>query len=88
MAKLVGIPCAVAVKQVLNGTLSEKGVLAPMNGKINGPLMKELKVCLALSFVWLFKNEILTWIVLGAIRHCLQGGDRLSNDLTLGKYKQ
>ncbi|PLB39771.1 saccharopine dehydrogenase (NADP+, L-glutamate-forming) [Aspergillus candidus] len=43
MAKLVGIPCAVAVKQVLNGTLSEKGVLAPMNGKINGPLMKELK---------------------------------------------
>lgn len=45
MAKLVGIPCAVAVKQVLNGTLAEKGVLAPMNGKINGPLMKELKVC-------------------------------------------
>ncbi|PLN78678.1 saccharopine dehydrogenase [Aspergillus taichungensis] len=43
MAKLVGIPCAVAVKQVLNGTLAEKGVLAPMNGKINGPLIKELK---------------------------------------------
>ncbi|PKY00371.1 saccharopine dehydrogenase [Aspergillus campestris IBT 28561] len=43
MAKLVGIPCAVAVKQVLNGTLAEKGVLAPMNGKINEPLMKELK---------------------------------------------
>lgn len=45
MAKLVGIPCAVAVKQVLNGTLTEKGVLAPMSGKINEPLMKELKVC-------------------------------------------
>ncbi|KAK7739099.1 saccharopine dehydrogenase (NADP+, L-glutamate-forming) [Diatrype stigma] len=43
MAKLVGIPCAVAVQQVLNGTLSEKGVLAPMNSKINGPLIKELK---------------------------------------------
>ncbi|KAK6075930.1 saccharopine dehydrogenase [Seiridium cupressi] len=43
MAKLVGVPCAVAVKQVLNGTLSEKGVLAPMNSKINDPLMKELK---------------------------------------------
>ncbi|CAI7619236.1 saccharopine dehydrogenase [Penicillium manginii] len=43
MAKLVGVPCAVAVKQVLNGTLSEKGVLAPMNGKINNPLIKELK---------------------------------------------
>lgn len=43
MAKLVGIPCAVAVKQVLDGTLAEKGVLAPMNSKINDPLIKELK---------------------------------------------
>ncbi|RJE17883.1 saccharopine dehydrogenase [Aspergillus sclerotialis] len=43
MAKLVGIPCAVAVKQVLNGTLSEKGILAPMSGKINNSLIKELK---------------------------------------------
>ncbi|KAK7948187.1 Saccharopine dehydrogenase [Apiospora aurea] len=43
MAKLVGVPCAVAVQQVLNGTLSEKGVLAPMNSKINDPLIKELK---------------------------------------------
>lgn len=39
---LVGVPCAVAVKQVLNGTLSEKGILAPMNSKINNPLIKEL----------------------------------------------
>ncbi|KAJ4167788.1 saccharopine dehydrogenase (NADP+, L-glutamate-forming) [Fusarium falciforme] len=43
MARLVGVPCAVAVKQVLNGTLSEKGILAPMNGKINNPILKELK---------------------------------------------
>jgi saccharopine dehydrogenase (NADP+, L-glutamate forming) len=43
MAKLVGVPCAVAVQQVLNGTLSEKGVLAPMTPKINDPLIKELK---------------------------------------------
>ncbi|KAL4920761.1 saccharopine dehydrogenase [Aspergillus aurantiobrunneus] len=43
MAKLVGVPCAVAVKQVLNGTISDKGVLAPMNSKLNGPLIKELK---------------------------------------------
>ncbi|KAF4509635.1 hypothetical protein G6O67_003783 [Ophiocordyceps sinensis] len=43
MAKLVGVPCAVAVQQVLNGTLSEKGVLAPMTVKINAPIMKELK---------------------------------------------
>jgi hypothetical protein len=28
---------------VLNGTIAEKGVLAPMNSKINDPLMKELK---------------------------------------------
>jgi Saccharopine dehydrogenase C-terminal domain len=39
----IGIPCAVAVQQVLNGTISEKGILAPMSSKINDPLMKELK---------------------------------------------
>ncbi|OHW96127.1 saccharopine dehydrogenase [Colletotrichum incanum] len=44
MAKLVGIPCAVAVKQVLDGTLAEKGILAPMSSKINDPLIEELKV--------------------------------------------
>ncbi|RYP89783.1 hypothetical protein DL770_004077 [Monosporascus sp. CRB-9-2] len=43
MARLVGIPCAVAVKQVLDGTLAEKGVLAPMSSKINDPLIEELK---------------------------------------------
>ncbi|KAF6843809.1 saccharopine dehydrogenase [Colletotrichum musicola] len=43
MAKLVGVPCGVAVKQVLNGTISERGILAPMNSKINDPLIKELK---------------------------------------------
>ncbi|KAI1877036.1 uncharacterized protein JN550_001108 [Neoarthrinium moseri] len=43
MAKLVGIPCAIAVKQVLDGTISEKGVLAPMHPSLNTPLMKELK---------------------------------------------
>ncbi|PKS12451.1 hypothetical protein jhhlp_000657 [Lomentospora prolificans] len=43
MAKLVGIPCAVAVQQVLDGTLSERGVLAPMSSKINDPLIRDLK---------------------------------------------
>lgn len=43
MAKLVGVPCGVAVKQVLAGTISEKGILAPMTPKINDPLMAELK---------------------------------------------
>ncbi|KAI1132655.1 Apo Saccharopine reductase [Nemania abortiva] len=43
MAKLVGVPCAVAVQQVLDGVISDKGVLAPMSPEINSPLIKELK---------------------------------------------
>ncbi len=43
MAKLVGIPCACAVKKILDGSISEKGVLAPMSSKINDPLVDELK---------------------------------------------
>jgi saccharopine dehydrogenase (NADP+, L-glutamate forming) len=43
MARLVGIPCGVAVQQVLDGTISKKGVLAPMTMDICGPLIKTLK---------------------------------------------
>ncbi|OAT03013.1 saccharopine dehydrogenase (NADP+, L-glutamate forming) [Blastomyces dermatitidis ER-3] len=43
MAKLVGIPCGVAVKQVLDGTISAKGILAPMSMDICAPLIKTLK---------------------------------------------
>lgn len=43
MAKTVGIPCAVAVQQILDGTLSKVGLLAPMSSEINDPLMKTLK---------------------------------------------
>ncbi|KAI5961639.1 LYS9 [Candida pseudojiufengensis] len=43
MAKLVGVPCAVATKQILNGTLKQKGLLAPMTSDINDSIMKELK---------------------------------------------
>jgi saccharopine dehydrogenase (NADP+, L-glutamate forming) len=43
MAKTVGVPCGVAVKQVLGGQISERGILAPMDPKINDPIMKELK---------------------------------------------
>ncbi|EER23535.1 saccharopine dehydrogenase, putative [Coccidioides posadasii C735 delta SOWgp] len=43
MARLVGVPCAVAVKQVLDGTISEKGILAPMSMEICAPLIKALK---------------------------------------------
>lgn len=65
MAKLVGVPCGVAVKMVLDGTIAEKvsllirlwvlpgdleidvllqqGILAPLDMKLAGPLMDELK---------------------------------------------
>ncbi|KAJ5138715.1 uncharacterized protein N7515_003563 [Penicillium bovifimosum] len=43
MARTVGIPCGVAVKQVLDGTISKKGVIAPMTMDICGPLIKALK---------------------------------------------
>lgn len=42
MAKLVGVPCAVAVQQVLDGTIKERGVLAPMSPEICKPLMDTL----------------------------------------------
>ncbi|RLV94965.1 Saccharopine dehydrogenase NADP [Spathaspora sp. JA1] len=43
MAKLVGVPCAVATQQILDGTLSKRGLLAPMSSEINDPIMKTLK---------------------------------------------
>ena len=43
MAKTVGVPCAVAVKQVLSGQISARGILAPMSTDITEPLMKELE---------------------------------------------
>ncbi|KAL7961283.1 saccharopine dehydrogenase [Trichoderma compactum] len=42
MEKLVSVPAGIAAKQILDGTLSEKGVIAPMTAKINNPLIKEL----------------------------------------------
>ncbi|KXX78096.1 Saccharopine dehydrogenase [NADP(+), L-glutamate-forming] [Madurella mycetomatis] len=51
MAKLVGVPCAVAVKQVLSRQISDKGILAPMSSRINDPLMKELKENTALPWL-------------------------------------
>lgn len=42
MAKLVGIPCGVAVMQVLEGKM-EKGLLAPYTPEICNPLRHELK---------------------------------------------
>lgn len=43
MAKLVGVPCGIACKFVLDGTISEKGLVAPLRPEINDPLMHELR---------------------------------------------
>ena len=43
MAKLVGIPCGVACLMVLDGRISEKGILAPVNWKLAEPLLVELR---------------------------------------------
>jgi saccharopine dehydrogenase (NADP+, L-glutamate forming) len=43
MAKLVGVPCAVAVLQVLDGTIKDKGILAPMTPEICRPLLTTLE---------------------------------------------
>lgn len=43
MARLVGMPCGVAAQQVLDGVITTPGVLAPLNAKINGPLIEALK---------------------------------------------
>ncbi len=46
MARLVGIPCGVAVMQVLEGKLG-KGLLAPYTPEICNPLREELEGRLA-----------------------------------------
>lgn len=43
MARLVGVPCAVAVQQVLDGKISQRGVIAPMSPEVVEPLRLELK---------------------------------------------
>ncbi|KAK5692793.1 saccharopine dehydrogenase (NADP+, L-glutamate-forming) [Elasticomyces elasticus] len=43
MAKTVGVPAAVAVKLVLDGTINKTGILAPSDMEICGPLLTTLK---------------------------------------------
>ena len=43
MAKLVGVPCALAVQMVLDGRIREKGILAPMKEELCAPLREELR---------------------------------------------
>ena len=37
------VPCAIAVLMVLDGRISEKGILAPMKEELAAPLREELK---------------------------------------------
>jgi len=43
MAKLVGVPCAVAVLMVLSGEISARGVLAPVTPELSEPLRIKLQ---------------------------------------------
>ncbi|KAI9871680.1 MAG: Saccharopine dehydrogenase [NADP(+), L-glutamate-forming], partial [Watsoniomyces obsoletus] len=43
MAKLVGVPCAVACLMVLDGRINKKGILAPVSWDLAEPLLDELK---------------------------------------------
>ena len=37
------VPCAVAAQLIMNDTISQKGVIAPLTAEIYEPLMNELK---------------------------------------------
>lgn len=43
MARLVGVPCAAAVRLLLEGVITAKGVVAPLTLEIAEPLIKELE---------------------------------------------
>ncbi|KAI8886560.1 saccharopine dehydrogenase [Backusella circina FSU 941] len=43
MATTVGVPCGIAVQQVLDGNLTKTGVIAPMSSDINDPIIELLE---------------------------------------------
>jgi saccharopine dehydrogenase (NADP+, L-glutamate forming) len=43
MARLVGVPCGVCSLMILDGRISEKGVLAPVKWSLAEPILNELK---------------------------------------------
>ncbi|MFC5272039.1 saccharopine dehydrogenase C-terminal domain-containing protein [Adhaeribacter terreus] len=43
MAKTVGLPVGIAAKLMLQGEITEKGVVIPTKGAIYGPILRELK---------------------------------------------
>lgn len=40
MAKTVGVPCGIATQLILDGKITQKGVLAPMTPEINDPIIE------------------------------------------------
>jgi len=44
MAKTVGLPAAIVVKMILNGTLQNKGIVIPVLPEIYDPVLEELKL--------------------------------------------
>ncbi len=43
LTEVCSVPCAIAVLMVLDGRISEKGILAPMKEELAAPLREELK---------------------------------------------
>ena len=43
MARLVGVPCAVATLMVLAGDIEEKGILAPLDEKLASKIRDRLE---------------------------------------------
>ncbi|KAI8142359.1 saccharopine dehydrogenase [Fennellomyces sp. T-0311] len=43
MAKTVGVPCGIATQLILDGKITQKGVLAPMTPEINDPIIELLE---------------------------------------------
>ena len=43
MARTVGVPCGIAVRLILEGKISERGVLAPMTPELVYPLIEALE---------------------------------------------
>lgn len=43
MAQTVGIPCAITAQLILDGVITQRGVLAPMTRELCDPIMKELE---------------------------------------------
>eukprot|EP00126_Sphaerothecum_destruens_P013673 Sdes_comp23394_c0_seq1m21652 len=54
MARTVGVPCGIATQLILDGKLKKKGVIAPLQKDVYGPLLEELKkekiVCVEETF--------------------------------------